>query len=112
MDPPLMTVYKTMLNDSQITEAKANTVESLRSHVKMDIMTKTAGRIDISKQGTFQRLQFFMKGLKKDIKKQGRGDTKHYPPQSVPNFFRLSIISLLMWSQLSTIVMNQAVKAT
>ena len=59
---------------------KANTMASVKSNLKMAIKTKTHGSVDILNSAAFPRLNQVLKGVIKNIKQQGRGETDHWPP--------------------------------
>ena len=59
---------------------KGRTLDSLKSNLKIAIEQKTEGKVNILDQPTFPRLHMVLKGVYKNIKQQGRGDTKHFPP--------------------------------
>lgn len=63
---------------------KRNYLDSIKSHTKMKILQLSEGNLDISSM-KFPKLSLVMKGLCKELKVQGLGETEHYPelPTSV-----------------------------
>ncbi len=63
---------------------KRNYFDSIKSHTKMKILQLTGGALDITSM-KFAKLSTVLKGLHRELKVQGLGDTKHYPelPTSV-----------------------------
>ena len=56
---------------------KQRTMDALKSNLKLAILHKTENKIDILNKIQFPNLGWLVKGVQKDIKKQGRGETDH-----------------------------------
>ena len=56
---------------------KQRTMDALKSNLKLAILQKTENKIDILNKIQFPNLGWLVKGVQKDIKKQGRGETDH-----------------------------------
>jgi hypothetical protein len=69
------------------------TSEVHRSFIKKMIMTKSEGVLDISCDATFQKFTAFYKGYIRNLKKNGKGDTKHR--QEIPNDSLIKITTML-----------------
>ena len=59
---------------------KQRTMDALKSNLKLAILQKTENKIDILNKIQFPNLGRLVKGVQKDIKKQGRGETDHKRP--------------------------------
>ena len=52
---------------------KRSTIEAYKSHIKMNIIEQTHGKVDIS-SATFKGLEIFFKGFSKKLKAAGKGE--------------------------------------
>ena len=59
---------------------KRNTIDAIKSNLKVHILEKTKNKIDITSGGLFPEFSKFMKGFAREVKSLGRGDTKHHQP--------------------------------
>lgn len=56
-----------------------NYLESIRSNMRMKVMSMFDNKVDITSE-KFSRLDNLFVGLRRELKENGKGDTKHYPP--------------------------------
>ena len=59
---------------------KKNTLESAKSGLKNWILTRTKNQVDIMNKGMFPRFTMLIKGLFRELKQEGKGDTTHHEP--------------------------------
>ena len=71
---------------------KRNTLDFIKSNLKLVILAESEQKIDITNSVQFPKFSQFLKGLQKETKAQGRGDTDHHKPidkESLAKIFKL-----------------------
>ena len=75
---------------------KRNTVESVRSHLKLYILRNSKLKFDITKDMDFPKFGEFWKGYIKTLKAKGYGDTKHNPEISHEHLQKINEFLVIM----------------
>lgn len=78
LEPILIGFFESMRVGNTNELPSRNYIESIKSHLKNHILIQTEGTVNIGSFCQFPALGRFFKGLAKDLKKKGKGDTKHH----------------------------------
>ena len=68
-------------------------MDAIKSHLKQYVLQETSNRVDITSAGMFPNLNRVLKGVARDLKKEGKAETTHYPP--IPTTGLIKIFGLI-----------------
>jgi hypothetical protein len=71
--------YRVSGPDDTLQLPKRGTVDSIRSNIKVFVLHKSDGKVNISDGSVFKRMERFFSGHFKQLKVAGRGEVKHTP---------------------------------